>query len=129
MSRPARERRPAPPAGLSTRARQEWDALAPIAHAAGTLSARTAKQFEILCEVLATERQARELVAADGITVKTGRGEGLKAHPACRAMETARAHAAEMLRQFRLSPPKGAAGNPPPAKTKAKSTWSNVLQK
>ncbi len=128
MTRRAPERRPSPPAGLSTQARLEWDALAPIAHAAGTLTARTAKQFELLVEVLATERQARDLVAAEGITVKTGQGEGVKPHPACRAMETARAHAAEMLRQFRLSPPKSAAGNPPPAKTKVKSTWSNVLK-
>jgi P27 family predicted phage terminase small subunit len=118
-------RRPSPPASLSTRAREEWRRLAPIAHQAGTLTARSAKAFEILVEVLATERQARELVATDGITVKTGR-DGVKPHPAVRTMETARAHAAVLMRQFRLEPPKVAAA--PPSKLKGKSTWQNVLK-
>lgn len=128
MTRPVRERRPAPPAGLSAQARQEWAALAPIAHAAGTLSGTTAKQFELLVETLATERQARDLVAAEGITVKTGRGEGVKPHPAVRTMETARAYAAVLMRQFRLEPPRRAAGNPPPERPKGKSTWASVLK-
>ena len=120
-------RRPSPPASLSTRAREEWRRLAPIAHEVGTLSARSAKAFEILCEVLATERQARQVVADEGITVKTGKN-GVKPHPAVRTMEQARAQAAVMMRQFRLEPPKTVAGNPPPAKAKGKSTWSSVLK-
>lgn len=120
-------RRPAPPASLSTRAREEWRRLATIAHAAGTLTARSAKSFEILCEVLATERQARELVATEGITVKTGR-DGVKPHPAVRTMETARAHAAVLMKAFRLEPAKATPGATPAIKQKGKSTWSSVLK-
>lgn len=119
-------RRPSPPASLSTRARGEWNRLAPIAHQAGTLSARSAKQFELLCEVLSTERQAREIVANEGLTVRSEKG-GAKLHPAARMLEVSRAQAAVMMRQFRLEPPKTAAGNPPP-KTKGKSTWGSVLK-
>lgn len=120
-------RRPSPPASLSARAREEWRRLAPIAHEVGTLTARSAKSFELLVEVLATERQARQVVADEGITVKTGK-DGVKPHPAVRTMEQARAHAAALMRQFRLEPPKTAAANPPPAKAKGKSTWSSVLK-
>ncbi len=122
-----RARRPSPPASLSTRAREEWRALAPVAHEIGTLSTRSAKQFEILCEVLATERQAREIVATEGLTVKSEKG-GAKLHPAARMLEVSRAQAALMMRQFRLEPPKTAAGNPPPARTKGKGTWASVLK-
>lgn len=121
-------RRPSPPATLSPRARGEWDRLAPIAHQAGTLMARSAKAFEILCEVLATERQAREVVADEGITVKTGKN-GVKPHPAVRVMEQARAQAAAMMKAFRLEPPKTAGGDPPPAqKAKGKSPWAKLLK-
>lgn len=122
-----RARRPSPPATLSTRAREEWRALAPVAHEAGTLTARSAKQFEILCEVLATERQAREIVATEGLTVKSEKG-GAKLHPAARMLEVSRAQAAVLIRQFRLEPPKTAAGNPAPSKAKGSSTWQSVLK-
>lgn len=127
MTRRAPGRRPSPPASLSTRAREEWRRLAPIAHEAGTLTARSAKVFEILCEVLATERQARELVAVDGIAVKTGR-DGVKPHPAVRTMETARAHAAVLLKAFRLEPARATPGVTPATKPRGKSAWSNVLK-
>lgn len=119
-------RRPSPPVTLSSRARDEWARLAPIAHAAGTLSARSAKAFELLVETLATERQARQVVADEGVTVKTGQG-GVKPHPAVRVMEQARAQAAAMMKAFRLEPPKTAAGNHPP-KAKGKSPWASVLK-
>lgn len=121
-----RGRRPSPPASLSTRAREEWRALALVAHEAGTLTARSAKCFEILCEVLATERQARDIVATEGLTVKSEKG-GAKLHPAARMLEVSRAQAAVLMKQFRLEPLKTAAGNPPP-KAKGKSTWQNVLK-
>jgi P27 family predicted phage terminase small subunit len=119
-------RRPSPPASLSTRARAEWRRLAPIAHEVGTLTARSAKQFELLCEVLSTERQAREIVATEGLTTKSERG-GAKLHPAARMLEVSRAQAAVMMRQFRLEPPKTPI-NVPSQKPNGKSTWSSVLK-
>lgn len=122
--KPARNRRPSPPAGLSTFARAEWNRLAPIAHRLGTLTDRTARSFEMLVEVLATERQARDLVADAGMTVKTGR-DGIKPHPAVRTMELARAQATLLLKAFRLEPGRQTVAVPID-KPKGKSLWSDL---
>jgi P27 family predicted phage terminase small subunit len=120
-----RARRPSPPRNLSSGARREWQRLAPIAHHAGTLTHRTAKAFELLVETLATEVQARAVVAAEGITVKTGRDGGTKTHPAVKAMETARASAAVLMKQFRLDAGRPPAAPPAPG-ARAKPKWGDL---
>jgi P27 family predicted phage terminase small subunit len=118
-----------PPVTLTDYGRAEWLLLAPGAHQAGTLTTTTARSFELLVETLATERKARELVAAEGITVQTDRG-GVKPHPACRTMEAARLQAAALLKLFRLEPasPRSSEGSQPPTATGKKNPWHGVLR-
>ena len=113
-----------PPAHLTPFALEEWRRLAPLARRARTLTATTARSFEILVETLATERKARELVERNGITIRTGAPGGAKPHPAVRTMETARMQAAGLLHLFKLDPDKGPPAEP---KKKGKSEWGNVL--
>src|SRR4051794_14934189 len=117
------------PQTLTAAARAEWQELAPVAQRLGTLTATTARSFELLVETLATERTARELVAEAGITVSTGRG-GVKPHPAVRTMETARVQAAALLRLFRLDPgnPRKTATDDDDKHKRGKSLWGGVLQ-
>ena len=58
-----------PPLHLSKYATEEWMRLAPVAIQAGTLNEYSARSFEMLVEILATERTARELVTTAGMTV------------------------------------------------------------
>lgn len=94
---------PPPPAHLGETAAAEWRRLAPQAHALGTLHGCDLRAFELLCEVLATEKRARETVERDGLTVPTADG-GAKAHPAVKAMEAARNQAHRLLADFGLTP-------------------------
>jgi P27 family predicted phage terminase small subunit len=94
---------PPPPAGLGAEAAEEWRALAPVLVAAGTLAASDLRALRLLCETLATEAGARAVVGAEGFTVPTADG-GQKPHPAVRIMETSRAQAAALLRDFGLTP-------------------------
>ena len=94
---------PVPPATLSEAGAAEWKRLAPTAHKLGTLAAADLRSFELLCEVLATERQAREVVGREGMTIATSDG-GSKAHPGIKAMEVARNQAARLLESFGLTP-------------------------
>lgn len=114
---------PAPPEYLSPYAREEWDRLAPLAASAGTLTEITVRSFELLVEVLGTERRARELINSAGFTVGAGRG-GRKPHPALRAMENARTQAAALLKLFRLEP---AGAAPPRVEPKPSSTWDGII--
>jgi P27 family predicted phage terminase small subunit len=116
------------PETLTESGREEWLQLAPVAHRAGTLTATSARSFELLVETLGTERKARELVDEAGITVSTGRG-GVKPHPAVRTMETARVQAAALLKLFRLEPPNPKASRGAPDQTPDwKSTWRGILR-
>ena len=94
---------PKPPAQLGPRAAAEWRRIAPAAVGIGTLTTADCRAFELLAQMLATESEARELLAAEGLSLNTGDG-GRKAHPAVRTMETARAQAARLLAEFGLSP-------------------------
>jgi P27 family predicted phage terminase small subunit len=126
---PAKTRRATPlkpPATLTAMGREEWLRLAPAAHRAGTLIEASARSFELLTEVLATERAARKLVAENGITVSTARGS-VKPHPAVRTMEAARVQAAPLLKLFRLEPPNARAARQPD-QPKGKSVWGGVLK-
>jgi P27 family predicted phage terminase small subunit len=94
---------PPPPARLSQAARQEWQSLAAVLVARGSLTAGDLRGLELLCVVLETEAEARAAVARDGFTVATSDG-GEKASPAIKVMEAARNQAAALLRDFGLVP-------------------------
>jgi P27 family predicted phage terminase small subunit len=96
-------RAPPPPAHLSERAQGEWKAVGKAAVGVGTLTQGDLRAFELLAVTLATEAEAREVIAAEGMTVNTGDG-GKKPHPAVRMMETARTQAASLLAAFGLTP-------------------------
>lgn len=119
-------RSPPRPATLSTAARREWQRLAPEAKRLGTLTPATSRAFALLAEVLATERAAAAIVAAEGLIVRSAASTA-KPHPAVRSLEIARSQAMPLLRQFGLVPsaPKGAA--PTRAQSNGKSTWQGVL--
>lgn len=94
---------PPPPAHLSERAQGEWKTVGKAAVGVGTLTQGDLRAFELLAVTLATEAEAREVIAAEGMTVSTGDG-GRKPHPAVRMMETARAQASRLLADFGLTP-------------------------
>jgi P27 family predicted phage terminase small subunit len=113
-----------PPHHLTPYALDEWRRLAPSARRLRTLTAATARTFELLCETLSTERRARELVEKNGIVIRTSHGGSAKPYPAMRALETARDQASVLLKAFGLSPDKGPVAEP---KRKVKSAWRGVL--
>ena len=110
---------PEPPAHLSARAVAEWRRLAPVAIALGTLTEADLRGFELLSETLATEAEARAVVAAEGCAVPTA-GGGQKPRPEVRVMETARVQAARLLAEFGLTP-RGRRGLDPPPRADEES--------
>jgi P27 family predicted phage terminase small subunit len=96
-------RAPLPPSHLSARAASEWRGLARAAVSLGTLTGADLRAFELLAVTLATESEARDVLAREGLTVPTA-GGGRKAHPGLRTAETARAQAATLLAAFGLTP-------------------------
>ncbi len=127
-----RAARPAIPAHLSALGRSEWLRLAPQAHTAGTLTAKTARAFGLLVELLATERAAAEIVGREGLVVRSAAGTA-KPNPAARSLEIARSQIVPLLKQFGLLPAgsrrasKGNSEKSPPLKGR-KSVWHGVLQ-
>lgn len=107
---------PSAPAHLSERARLEWKQLAPIAHENGYLGRSDLRAFELLAEALATESEMRAVIAREGITVFGGSG-GQKAHPALKAMETARNQATRLLIEFGMTPRSRGSVDPVPQET------------
>ena len=100
--KPKPPKRPGMPPTLSEGARKEWKRLAPKTYALGTLHDPDVRSFELLCEVLATERQARAVVEKDGLTLVTD--TAIKSNPAVKVMETARAQSTRLLEAFGLTP-------------------------
>jgi P27 family predicted phage terminase small subunit len=94
---------PEPPADLTGTALAIWRDLAPKVWHAGYLAKTDATAFAVLCGILATERQARQAIELEGLTTRSEAGT-LKAHPALRAAETARAQARGYLESFGLTP-------------------------
>ncbi|MDQ2963221.1 MAG: phage terminase small subunit P27 family [Pseudomonadota bacterium] len=94
---------PRAPKHLSERARAEWIVLARVTCEIGTLTGADLRSLELLCEVLATEAELRELLKAEGLTI-AGAGGNLKGHPATRLLAAARNQAAKMLSDFGLTP-------------------------
>jgi P27 family predicted phage terminase small subunit len=94
---------PRPPKHLSQRAATEWKRVAPALVAIGTLTGADLRALELLAETLATEAEARAILATEGLTAQTADG-GSKSHPAVRIMETARGQAVRLLADFGLTP-------------------------
>jgi P27 family predicted phage terminase small subunit len=129
--KPKRPARPlSPPAHLSPVGAAEWARLAPSATTAGTLTAGTARAFELLCETLATERAATAIVAAQGICVVSA-AKTTKPHPAVRTLEVARGQVLPLLRRFGLLPGRVSAEvtqDDEPKEPKRHSVWKGILQ-
>ncbi|MDX1486591.1 MAG: phage terminase small subunit P27 family [Acidiferrobacterales bacterium] len=119
------KRCPAPPKHLTDRAKKEWRRLAPIAHGNGYLGKSDLRAFELLAESLATESEMRELVVNEGVTVSGGSG-GLKAHPALKAMETARNQATRLLIEFGLTPRSRGSVDPVPKDGQEKNPFGQI---
>ena len=94
---------PSPPAHISISAAVQWRRLAPVLTNIGVLSTADLCTLALLCETLATEEVAREIVEAEGLATATSDG-GLKPHPSVRIMETARAQVAALFKEFGLTP-------------------------
>jgi phage terminase small subunit len=81
-------------------------------------------------ELLANERAAAAVVAADGVTVASAPGTK-KPHPAIRSLEIARSQAVPLLKQFGLLPaaPRRSRRERPelPVPNGKSSIWDGVL--
>ena len=106
---------PPPPDHLSEHARSEWMKLAPAAVGLGTLTGADLRGFELLCDTLAVEAEARATLAREGYTTPTA-GGGQKPHPAVRIAEAARNQAHRLLADYGLTPRgrQGVDTSPPP---------------
>ena len=96
------KRAPSPPKHLSERAAAEWRRLGPLCIELRTLSRANLRAFELLCNVLAAEGEARETLAKEGSLVKTAAG-GSKPHPCLRAAEKATEQSIKLLDMFELN--------------------------
>jgi P27 family predicted phage terminase small subunit len=114
---------PPAPDHLSPVARKEWQRLAPHLVKQGTMARADLRAFELLSEVLATSAQAQAVIAEQGLTI--GTDGSVRAHPAIKILEQARAQAIRLLGEFGLTP--RARGHvepaPPPA---AKNPFSEI---
>ena len=97
------ESAPPPPPYLSDEARPEWILLAEIAVQMGTLTMTDLRSMALLCEQLALETQLRQTLRREGLLVNAV-GNGQKAHPAIRALESTRAQAMKLMDSFGLNP-------------------------
>jgi len=96
-------RRPPIPQTLSKGGKDEWKRLAPKAYELGTLTDADTRSFELLCEILSTERQAMHIIQSEGLTIDAASG-GKKANPAIKVMEAARSQATRLFESFGLTP-------------------------
>jgi P27 family predicted phage terminase small subunit len=99
----ALDKAPRPPKHLPAAAQAEWRALMAMAVELGTITAADLRAFEMLCCTLATVSEAETAIRMQGLTLATENG-GQKSHPAIKIMETGRAQAAALLRDFGLTP-------------------------
>lgn len=109
---PSRSKRPVPakpigtvpkaPAGLSARARAEWQRLAPLAIEKRTMAESDLRAFQLLVDVLATVSEAQEAIGREGLTIRSG--DTVRAHPAIKILEAARGQATRLLCEFGLTP-------------------------
>jgi P27 family predicted phage terminase small subunit len=94
---------PPAPLELDPFARREWAALAPLAIELGVLCKADLRAFQLLCEVLSSERELRDLLKKEGLTIPGADGN-LKSHPAVSMLEKTRSQAHRLLADFGLTP-------------------------
>jgi len=94
---------PEAPDSLSHGARTEWKALAPILVEIGTLCQADLRALTQLCETLSAQVELQAIVAKEGFLIKTG-GDGFKANPAQKFLETARTQAMRLYSEFGITP-------------------------
>lgn len=97
------ERVPPPPHGLSAAARTWWRRLVRTGMELGTITRADLPALQMLAETMAGCDDLRAAIAREGLTVAAG-GGGRKAHPALRALQSARAHALQLLAAFGMTP-------------------------
>lgn len=117
-----------PPATLSPDAAVEWNRLIGVLAEIGTARHADLRSFELLCEVLATERQLRESITREGFNIETADGNP-KANPSVKLLDSTRNQAHRMLSDFGLVP-KGRVSVKPtadPKKTEV-SPWEKFMR-
>jgi len=119
---------PPPPPHLDGDAAQEWRRVAAAAVALGCLRACDLPALALLAETLGLARAAQRALLAEGFTIATAAGNP-KGNPAARVLAEARQHAAQMLKDFGLTP--GSRGQvegwPSREKRDADRDWAEML--
>ena len=118
---------PAPP-HLDGDAAQEWLRVAAAAVALGSLRACDLPALALLAETLGLARAAQRALLAEGFAIATAAGNP-KGNPAARVLAEARQHAAQMLKDFGLTPGSRGqvAGWPSREKRDADRDWAEIL--
>lgn len=93
---------PPAPDFISELARAEWQRLAPLICEQRTLAAADVRGLALLCESLATCTQAQAVIASKGLTIVSD-GK-IRAHPAVKILEAARAQATRLLIEYGCTP-------------------------
>ncbi len=91
------------PTTLSSGAISEWLRIISTLAELGTATHADVRAIELLCECLSTERQLRETLSRDGLTI-SGADGNQKAHPGAKLLESTRNQAHRMLADFGLIP-------------------------
>ncbi len=100
---PPLEMAPPPPGHLDGDAAQEWRRVAAAAVAFGCLRVCDLPALALLAETLGLARAAQRALLAEGFAIATAAGNP-KGNPAARVLAEARQHAAQMLKDFGLTP-------------------------
>ena len=125
---PPLDQAPPPPPHLDGDAAQEWRRVAAAAVALGSLRACDLPALALLAETLGLARAAQRALLAEGFAIATAAGNP-KGNPAARVLAEARQHAAQMLKDFGLTPSsRGQVGGwPSRAERDADREWAEML--
>jgi P27 family predicted phage terminase small subunit len=125
---PPLEVAPPAPGHLGEDAAQEWRRVAAAAVALGSLRACDLPALALLAETLGLARAAQRALLADGFAIATAAGNP-KGNPAARILAEARQHAAQMLKDFGLTPSsrRQVEGWPSRDKRDADREWAEIL--
>jgi len=91
------------PMTLSADAATEWPGIIGTLAQLGTARHADLRAIELLCEVLASERQLRDTLAREGLTID-GANDNAKAHPGAKLLESTRNQAHRLLSDFGMIP-------------------------
>ena len=125
---PPLEEAPPPPPHLDGDAAEEWRRVAAAAVALGSLRACDLPALALLAETLGLARAAQRALLAEGFAIATAAGNP-KGNPAARVLAEARQHAAQMLKDFGLTPSSRGQveGWPSRQKRDADREWAEML--